>query len=240
MAGDGAGRRPVRAIQRRAVPLPGVTEIPDMGGPVQQQESGQRGDLAERPASEGALEIARRLGGRCRNIVAEGLLARACSTAGGSATTRSRRVKPGHHLRAAVGHGRAGHLRALPHGRSDRELVLRLVGDVRAARAGDAGRVGLLVPRLDGRLQLRARDPDRALPSRAHRRRAVGRRLAVRGGAASSAARPSSTGRPTAASGRATATARPTSRPRPTTCIPAPATIAGSRSRASRTPSGVR
>ena len=56
----------------------------------------------------------------------------------------------------------------------------------------------------------------------------------------SSAAPPSSTGRPTDASGHATATARRTSRRRRTASIRAPATIAGSPSPASRTPSGAR
>ena len=53
--------------------------------------------------------------------------------------------------------------------------------DVGHAGAGAAGRLGLLLPRLDRRLQLRARDPRRRVPPRADRRGPVDRRVADRG-----------------------------------------------------------
>ena len=49
------------------------------------------------------------------------------------------------------------------------------------ARARHAGRLGLFLPRPDGRLQLRAGETRRLLPPRAHRRRPVGRFPAMRG-----------------------------------------------------------
>ena len=169
-----------RAARDRATgPLPGVTD-PDMGGQFNNKNPGKRGislnvrhpkglEIAQAPGGDVGRRRGGLLAGRPRQL--------------GAGLRRAARHQAGHHLRPAVGHGGEGHLRPLSHRRADRELLFRLVGDVRAPRAGDAGRVGLLLPGLDGRLQLRAGDPHRALPSSAYRRRAVGRRLAVRGGA---------------------------------------------------------
>ena len=224
------------AREQATAPLPGVTD-PDMGGQFNNKNPGKRGislnvrhpeGPGDRPAPGG--DVGRRRGrllaGRARQL--------------GPGLRRAARHQARHHLRPAVGHGRAGHLRPLSHRGPDRELLLRLVGDVGTARAGDAGRLGLLVPRLDGRLQLRPGHAQRA--SSIARARAKGSGSTPRSprSGSSSAAPPSSTGRPTGASGHATATARRTSRRRPTASIPAPGTIAGSPSPASRTRSGAR
>ena len=202
------------AREKATAPLHGVTDA-DMGGQFNNKNPGKRGISLNVRHPKG-LEIAKRLVA-IRDIVAEGF-----------SPGRARRLGPGlrraaqdqarHHLRAAVGDGRAA-----PTGASARSarspLVCGPVGDVGAARARDAGRLGLLVPRLDGRLQLRAGHAERALPSRRARARASGSMHRRPKSASSSAARRSSIGRPTAASGRAPATARPTSRPRRTAPI---------------------
>ena len=207
------------------------------GRTVQQQEPGQARHLAERPASEGPGDRAAP-GGDVRHRRRRLLAGRARQL--GARLRRAARHQARHHLRPAVGHGRAGHVRPLPHRGADREFVLGPVGDVGAPRAGDAGRLGLLLPRLDGRLQLRAGDAHARSFIESARARASGSTPRSPRSASSSAARPSSTGRPTAASGRATATARPTSRRRLTAPTPAPARIAGSPSPASPTPNGAR
>ena len=128
----------------------------------------------------------------------------------------------------------------------------RTVGPIAASFAGSSEMSGLpepampagwgySLPRLDGRLQLRARHPQRALPPRAHRRGPVDRRLAV----ARSGLFLSGTADPRLVGERphldaAPATARPTSRQRRTAPIRARATTAGSRSPASPRRSGAR
>ena len=231
---DGAGRRTRSA--RQGDRAAARRDRHGHGRPVQQQEPRQARHLAQRART--------RKGSRSRSalvamsdIVAEGFSPGVLDS-WGLGYDALQPIKPDIIYVQQSGMGAQGQLRPLPHRRPDRERVRRLVGDVGAARAGDAGRLGLLLSRLDGRVQLRARDAERALPSQPHRRRAVDRRVADARSASSSTARRCSTGRRTDASGRATATARRTSRRRRTASIRAPATTAGSRSPASTMPNG--
>ena len=89
---------------------------------------------------------------RCRG---RGVLAGRLA-APGSRLRRDEVDPPGHHLHPAIGDGRARHLWPDAHGRAGRGGVWRAGRDVGPARAGNAGELGLLVPRLDGRLWLRA------------------------------------------------------------------------------------
>ncbi len=207
------------------------------GRAVQQQEPGQARHLAERAASEGPGDRAapggdvgrrrgRLLAGRARQL--------------GPRLRRAARDQAGHHLRPAVGHGRAGHVRPLSHRGSDRELVRRLCRrcrDCRSRRCRPAGATRTSTGWAP--TASRWRCSPRSSIARGRAKGSGSTPRSPRSGS-SSAAPPSSTGRPTDASGHATATARRTSRRRRTTSIRAPATIAGSPSPASRTPSGAR
>ena len=226
-----------RAARDKATgPLPGVTD-PDMGGQFNNKNPGKRGISLNVRHPKG-LEIARRLVAMS-DVVAEGFSPGVLDS-WGLGYDALRAIKPDIIYVQQSGMGAQGTYGRFRTVGPDRELVLRPVGDVGAAGAGDARGLGLLVPGLDGRVQLRAGHPQRALPSRADRRGPVDRRLAVRGGPAHQRHHhPGLVGQRTR-SGHATAIARRTSRRRPTTSIPAPATIAGSRSPASRTRSGAR
>ena len=174
-----AGMAPVggRAARDAATgPLPGVKD-PDMGGNFLNKNSGKRGislnirhpkGLADRQGHDPHL--------RCRG---RRVLARRPA----APRPRLRRAEvdpPGHHLHPAIRHGRARHLWPHAHGRAGGGGVRRAGRDVRPAGAGDAGELGLFLPRLDGRLRLCAGIARRDLPPRAHRRRPVDRRLAMR------------------------------------------------------------
>ena len=135
------------------------------GRPVQQQEPRQARHLAQRPPSQGPRDR-EAAGGHVRHRRGGLLSGRARQL--GARLRDDARDQARHHLRAAIGHGRAGHLRALPHDRADRQLVCGAVGDVGSARTRHAGRLGLQLPRLDGSLQLFARHAERVVPSRAH------------------------------------------------------------------------
>ena len=157
-------------------PLPGVDDA-DMGGQFNNKNAGKRGlslnirhpkglDIAKR-----LVALSRRRGGRVFARRARAPRPRLRGAEGDTA---------GHHLRAAIGDGQPGHLWAAPDRRADRRGVCGNERDVGPARAGDAGRLGLLLPRLDGCLWLRSGDPRRALPSGAHRRGATDRCFAMR------------------------------------------------------------
>ena len=203
-----------------------------MGGQFNNKNPGKRGislnvrhpkglEIAQAPGRDVGHRRGRLLAGRARQL-GPGLRRAARRSSPTSSTSSSR---------AWAAQGTYGRFRTVgPIANS----FAGPVGDVGTARAGDAGGVGLLVSRLDGRLQLRARDAHRALPSRRARAKASGSTPRSPRSGSSSTAPPSSTGRRTGASGRATATARRTSRRRRMASIPAPGTIAGSPSRASR------
>ncbi len=174
-----AGMAPVggRAARDAATgPLPGVRD-PDMGGNFLNKNSGKRGislnirhpkGLADRQGHDPHL--------RCRG---RGILARRPATPG-ARVRRDEVDPPGHHLHPAIRHGGSRHLWADAHGRAGGRGVWRPGRDVGPARAGDAGELGLFLSRLDGRLRLRAGAVGCDLSSRAHRRRPVDRRLAMR------------------------------------------------------------
>ena len=133
-------------------PLPGVRD-PDMGGQFNNKNAGKRGislnirhpkGLADRQGHGAHL--------RCRR---RGVFAGRAA----AARPRLRRAEEHparHHLHPAIRHGRARHLWPDAHGRPGRRGVWRAGRDVGPARAGDAGRLGLFLSRLDGRLRLRA------------------------------------------------------------------------------------
>jgi crotonobetainyl-CoA:carnitine CoA-transferase CaiB-like acyl-CoA transferase len=157
-------------------PLPGVRDS-DMGGQFNNKNAGKRGislnirhpkGLQDRQRHDPHLR--RRRGGVLTGRTA-------------AAGTRLRRYEvdpPRHHLHPAIWHGRAWHLRADAHGRPGRGGVWRPGRDVGPAGAGDAGRLGLFLPRLDGRLRLCIGIARRDLSPRAHRRGPMDRRLAMR------------------------------------------------------------
>ena len=95
-------------------PLPGVTD-PDMGGQFNNKNPGKRGISLNVRHPKG-LEIARRLVAMS-DIVAEGFSPGVLDN-WGLGYDALPRDQAGHHLRAAVGHGGAGHVRALPHRRA--------------------------------------------------------------------------------------------------------------------------
>ncbi len=133
---------------------------------VQQQEPRQARHLPQRQAPEGA-----RAGpphGRREHRGLRGLLARGDGELG-PRLRRAAQDQVGHHLRQAVRHGHAGHLRPVPHHRTGGPGVRRHVGDERAGRPVPARGLGLLLPRLVRRLQLRARRAQRDLPPRRDR-----------------------------------------------------------------------
>ena len=167
------------AAAPRAMPRPGRCrgQGPRHGRQFPQQEFGQARHLAQHPPPQGPAD---RQGHdphlRCRG---RGVFARRPAAAG--ARLRRAEVDPArHHLHPAIRDGRARHLWPDAHGRPGRGGVRRAGRDVGAARAGDAGELGLFVSRLDGRLRLRAGAARRDLPPRAHRRGPVDRRLAMR------------------------------------------------------------
>ena len=158
------------AREQATAPLPGVTD-PDMGGQFNNKNPGKRGISLNVRHPKG-LEIARRLVAMS-DIVAEGFSPGVLDS-WGLGYDALRAIKPDIIYVQQSGMGAQGTYGRFRTVGPDRELVRRPVGDVGTARAGDAGRLGLLVPRLDGRLQLRAGDAHRALPSRAHRAKGSG------------------------------------------------------------------
>ncbi len=176
-----AGMAPVggRAARDAATgPLPGVKD-PDMGGNFLNKNSGKRGISLNIRHPKG-LQIAKDMIRIC-DVVAEGFSPGVLQRLGlGYDVMKS--IRPGHHLHPAIGDGRARHLWPHAHGWPRRRSVWRPGRDVGPARAGDAGELGLLVPRLDGRLWLCVGIAWRDLSPRAHRRGAVDRRLAMRVG----------------------------------------------------------
>ena len=167
------GRAGARCGDRPAAP----GARPRHGRPVQQQECRQARHFAQYPPSEG---LADRQGSgarlRCRR---RGVFARRAA-APRPRLGRAEVDPPRHHLHPAIRHGRARHLRADAHRRPGRRGLWRAGRHVGAARAGDAGRLGLFLSRLDGRLRLCAGAARRDLSPRAHRRGPVDRRLAMR------------------------------------------------------------
>ena len=225
------------AREKATAPLHGVTD-PDMGGQFNNKNPGKRGISLNVRHPKG-LEIAQAAGGDVRHRRGRLLAGRArqlgpglrrcCRASSPTSSTCS--------SRAWARQGTYGRFRTVG---PDRERVRRAVGDVGTARAGDAGGLGLLVSRLDGRLQFFARHAERAVPSRAHRRRPVDRCVADRGRALHQRH-----GDPRLVGQRAhlDALRQPlaaTSRRRRTAPIHARARIAGSRSRASPSASGAR
>ena len=203
-----------------------------MGGQFNNKNPGKRGISlnVRHPKGTGDREAPRRDVGHRRGR----LLARRARQLGPRLRGRCKKIKPDIIYVQQSGMGAQG-----TYGR------FRTVGPIANAFAGLSEMSGLPEPAMPagwgysyldwmGALQLRARDAERALPPRAHRRRPVDRRVADRGRALHQRHGACSTGRRTIASGRATATARRTSPPRRMASIRAPATIAGSRSRASR------
>ena len=224
------------ARERATAPLPGVSD-PDMGGQFNNKNPGKRGISLNVRHPKG-LEIARRLVAMS-DVVAEGFSPGVLDS-WGLGYDALRAIKPDiiYVQQSGMGaQGTYGRFRTVGPIANSFSGLSEMSG---LARAGDAGRVGLLVPGLDGRLQLRARDAHRDSSIAPAPGEGSGSTPRSPRSASSSAARPSWTGRPTAGSGHATATVRRTSRRRRTTSIPAPGTIAGSPSRASRTRSGVR
>ncbi len=86
----------------------------------------------------------------------------------------------GHHLYPAGRHGRAWHLWADADRGAGCRGVRRPGGHVGLAGTGDAGGVGVFLPRLDGRLWLRAGAAGCAVSPGPHRRRPVDRCVPVR------------------------------------------------------------
>ena len=156
-------------------PLPGVKD-PDMGGQFNNKNAGKRGISLNIRHPKG-LQIAKDLVRIC-DVVAEGFSPGVLQRLGlGYDVMKS--IRPGHHLHPAIRHGRARYVWADAHRRPGCRGVRRAGRHVGTAGAGDAGRLGLLVSRLDGRLWLRAGAARRAVSSRAHRRGPVDRRIAM-------------------------------------------------------------
>ena len=157
-------------------PLPGVKD-PDMGGQFNNKNAGKRGISLNIRHPKG-LAIAKDLVRIC-DIVAEGFSPGVLQRLGLGYDVHEE-DPPGHHLHPAGRHGRARHLWPDAHRRPGRRGVRRPGGHVRAAGTRDAGRLGLFLPRLDGRLWLRPGAARCAVSPRPHRRGAVDRRLPVR------------------------------------------------------------
>ena len=102
------------ARDKATAPLPGVTD-PNMGGQFNNKNPGKRGISLNVRHPKG-LEIAKRLVAMS-DIVAEGFSPGVLDS-WGLGYDGAEGDQTGHHLRAAVGHGRAGHLRPLPHRRA--------------------------------------------------------------------------------------------------------------------------
>ncbi len=102
------------AREKATAPLHGVTD-PDMGGQFNNKNPGKRGISLNVRHPKG-LEIAQRLVAMS-DIVAEGFSPGVLDNWGlGYDSAQGDQAR--HHLRAAVRHGRAGHLRPLPHRRA--------------------------------------------------------------------------------------------------------------------------
>ena len=142
--------RPARGDRRGR----GAT-TPQHGRAVQRQEPRQAGHLAERPGPPGprdrqAPDLDVRHRGR-------GVLARRPGALG-SRLRRPARAQARHHLRQAVGHGLGRHLRPAPNRRPRRAAFAGTSEMSGLAEPAASCRMGILLPRLDRRLQLRARD----------------------------------------------------------------------------------
>ena len=157
-------------------PLPGVKD-PDMGGQFNNKNAGKRGISLNIRHPKG-LQIAKDLVRIC-DVVAEGFSPGVLQRLGlGYDVMKSIRPDIIYIQQSGMGvHGLYGRMRT--------------VGPVAAAFAGqgdmsglpdpgDAGRLGVFVSRLDGRLWLRAGVARRAVPPGSHGPGAVDRRLAVR------------------------------------------------------------
>ena len=157
-------------------PLPGVKD-PDMGGQFNNKNAGKRGISLNIRHPKG-LAIAKDLVRIC-DIVAEGFSPGVLQRLGlGYDVMRKIRPDIIYIQQAGMGaHGTYGRMRT---GRTRRRGVRRPGRHVGAARTRHASGLGLLLPRLDGRLWLRARPARRAVPPRPHRRGPVDRRLPVR------------------------------------------------------------
>ena len=164
------------AREQATAPLPGMTD-PDMGGQFNNKNPGKRGISLNVRHPKG-LEIARRLVAMS-DIVAEGFSPGVLDN-WGLGYEALKAIKPDIIYVQQSGMGAQG-----TYGR------FRTVGPIANAFAGlsemsglpepgDAGRLGLLLPGLDGCLQLRPGHAHRPLPSGPDRGRTVDRRLAVR------------------------------------------------------------
>ena len=127
-------------------PLPGVKD-PDMGGQFNNKNAGKRGISLNIRHPKG-LAIAKDLVRICDNR-GRGVLAGGAATAG-PGIRRDEEDPAGHHLYPAGGHGGARRVWTDAHGRAGGRGVRRTDGYVGTARAGDAGGMGVFVPRLDG------------------------------------------------------------------------------------------
>ena len=157
-------------------PLPGVKD-PDMGGQFNNKNAGKRGISLNIRHPKG-LQIAKDLVRIC-DVVAEGFSPGVLQRLGlGYDVMKSIRPDIIYIQQSGMGvHGTYGRMRTVGSGCGG---VWRAGRHVGVAGAGDAGRLGLLVSRLDGRLRLRAGAARRAVSSRAYRRGAVDRRVAMR------------------------------------------------------------
>ena len=161
------------AREKATAPLQGVTD-PDMGGQFNNKNPGKRGISLNVRHPKG-LEIARKLVAMS-DIVAEGFSPGVLDSWGLGYDTL-KEIKPDIIYVQQSGMGAQG-----KYGR------FRTVGPIANSFAGlsemsglpEPGRLGLFVSRLDGRLQLCARDAERALPPGADGRRAMDRRFADR------------------------------------------------------------
>ena len=122
-------------------PLPGVTDVnmADSSTTRTRASAASRSTCGIRKGSR-----SRSVWSRCRTSSRKASR-RACSTTG-AGIRGAQEDQEGHHLRAAVGHGRAGHVWALSHRRPDRECVC---GPVR-----DVGTAGALRCRPDGAIRI--------------------------------------------------------------------------------------
>ena len=157
-------------------PLPPVRD-PDMGGQFNNKNAGKRGISLNIRHPKG-LPIAKDLVRIC-DVVAEGFSPGVLQRLGlGYDVLKSIRPDIIYIQQSGMGgHGTYGRMRTVGPGCRG---LWRAGRDVGPARAGNAGRLGLFLPRLDGRLRLCAGPARRALPPRVHRRGPVDRRLAMR------------------------------------------------------------
>ena len=148
-----------------------------MGGQFNNKNAGKRGISLNIRHPKG-LQIAKDLVRIC-DVVAEGFSPGVLQRLGlGYDVMKSIRPDIIYIQQSGMGaHGTYGRMRTVGPGRRSFWRARRNVGP---ARAGDAGGLGLLLSRLDGRLRLRAGAARRDLSSRAHRRGPVDRRFAMR------------------------------------------------------------